>query len=92
MRLGTFEAKGGPKGQALIGILMDGNSVLNLNAAAPLYLKEAEKEKKPYEEAARLIPPSVIGLLEKGRGAMALARNTFKALSKWQKEEKKILG
>ncbi len=91
MRLAAFEVKGGKKGQPMIGALLDDNSVLNLQAAAALYLKEEKKEKDPYTVASRYVPADMAVFLERGKTAMDLARRTLKAVSQWQKAEKKSL-
>ncbi len=91
MKLATFELKAGRKGQFRIGALADENTIIDLQAAAALYLKETQKEKKPYEEAERLIPSDMIAFLERGRKAMSLARRTLQAFPRWQEGRKKSL-
>ncbi len=90
MRLVTFEAKGGKKGQSMLGALLDDHSVLNLQPAAALYLK-GKKEKDPYTVASRYIPADMAGFLGQGKKAMDLARRTLKFISQWRKTEKKAL-
>ena len=91
MKLVTFASKGGKKGQAMIGALLDDNSVLSLQPAAALYLKEGKREKDPYAAASRYIPADMVAFLERGKTALDLARRTVKAASQWQKAEKKPL-
>ncbi len=89
MKLVTFAAKGGRGRQPLVGALLDDHSVLNLQAAAAFYLKEAEKEKNPYPLASRLIPNDMNAFLGMGKAALNLARRTLKSASQWMKEGKK---
>jgi acylpyruvate hydrolase len=89
MRLVTFVPKADRGKQPLVGALLDDHSVLGLQAAAALYLKEAEKKKNPYPLASRLIPNDMGSFLGMGRAALSLARRTVKAASPWIKEEKK---
>ena len=91
MKLVTFAMKGGKGGESMIGALLDEDSVLSLQPAAALYLKEEEKEKDPYELASRLIPGGMTAFLERGKPAMNLARRTVKAVSKWQTTGKRAL-
>jgi acylpyruvate hydrolase len=89
MRLVTFVPKGGKGNQPLVGAVLNDDSVLSLQAAAALYLKEAEKEKNPYPLASRLIPNDMGAFLGLGRAAFSLARRTVKSASPWVKEGKK---
>jgi 2-keto-4-pentenoate hydratase/2-oxohepta-3-ene-1,7-dioic acid hydratase in catechol pathway len=91
MKLVTFEVKGGKKGESMVGVLLDGHSVLSLLPAAAFYLKEAEKEKNPYQAASRHVPGGMVAFLGGGKTSMNLARRTLKAFLKWQKGEKKPL-
>ncbi len=91
MKLVTFGLKGGKKGQPWVGVLLEEDILLNLQPAAALYLKEAEKEKNPYPLAERLIPADMIGFLGQGKAGMNLARRTVKAITKWQEMAKKGL-
>jgi len=89
MRLVTFVPKGGREKQPMVGALLDDHSVLSLQAAAALYLREAEKKKNPYPLASRLIPNDMNTFLGMGRPALSLARRTVKTASQWMKEGKK---
>jgi 2-keto-4-pentenoate hydratase/2-oxohepta-3-ene-1,7-dioic acid hydratase in catechol pathway len=89
MRLVTFVPKADRGKQPMVGALLDDHSVLGLQAAAALYLKEAEKKKNPYPLAARLIPNDMGAFLGMGRAALTLARRTVKTASPWIKEGKK---
>jgi acylpyruvate hydrolase len=74
-----------------VGALLDDHSVLNLQPAAALYLKEVEKEKDPFAMASRLAPMDMVAFLERGKPAINLARRTVKAMAQWQRAEKKVL-
>jgi acylpyruvate hydrolase len=89
MRLVTFVPKGGRGKEPMVGALLDDHSVLSLQAAAALYLKEGEKKKNPYPLASRLIPNDMGAFLGMGRAALSLARRTVKTASQWMKEGKK---
>jgi len=91
MKLVTFGLKGSKKALTMVGVLLDETLVLDLQPAAALYLKEAEKEKNPYPLAGRLIPADMAGLLGQGKAGMNLARRTVKAITKWQEVGKKSL-
>jgi len=92
MKLVTFGLKGDREKRSMVGALLDENFILPLQPAATFYLHEVEKEKNPYQEAARFIPADMTGFLNQGRAAMNLARRTLKAVLKWQKTEKKPLS
>jgi 2-keto-4-pentenoate hydratase/2-oxohepta-3-ene-1,7-dioic acid hydratase in catechol pathway len=89
MRLVTFVLKADRGKQPMVGALLDDHSVLGLQAAAALYLKEAEKKKNPYPLASRLIPNDMAAFLGMGRAALTLARRTVKTASPWIKEGEK---
>ncbi len=91
MKLMTFELKGGKKGEPRIGALLDDLSVLSLQAAAALYLRETEKEKDPYSSASRYLPDNMAAFLARGKTAMDLARRCVRAVSKWQRTEKRAI-
>ncbi|MBI5967617.1 MAG: fumarylacetoacetate hydrolase family protein [Deltaproteobacteria bacterium] len=65
--------------------------MLNLQAAAALYLKEVEKEKRPYLLASQLIPTDMGAFLAQGEQAMNLARLTFDFIRQRQQEGEKSL-
>ncbi len=92
MRLATFGLRGGRKGIFRIGALLGEGSILDLLPATAFYLKETEKEKKPYQAASELLPFSMIAFLERGPRAMALARKVLKAVPRWEEKNKKLLG
>jgi 2-keto-4-pentenoate hydratase/2-oxohepta-3-ene-1,7-dioic acid hydratase in catechol pathway len=91
MKWVTFVAKGSKDRQPQVGALLDDQSVLALQPAAALYLKEVEKEKDPFSTASRLAPMDMVAFLERGKTAMNLARRTLKAVAQWQKTEKRAL-
>ncbi len=91
MKLATFVIKGVKGRQPLIGALLGQDRMVSLLPAAALYLREREKEKDPYGIAAQLIPGDMAAFLRKGNSARALARRTLRAVSAWQKAEKKAL-
>ena len=74
MKLVTF-AKSNQKDEGfIIGVLLNNHSVVNLQPAAALFLREKEKEKKPYPKASQLIPADMSVFLGRGTEAMNLAR------------------
>jgi len=73
MKLVTFWRSGQKDGERMLGALLDEGSILHLTPAAALYLKEVEREKRPYLEASHLIPSDMGAFLEQGEGAMKLA-------------------
>jgi len=76
----------------MLGVVLEEDSVLNLHPAAALYLKEVEKEKKPYLRASQFIPADMAAFLGQGVEAMNLARRTFDFIFPlWQQEKKKAL-
>jgi acylpyruvate hydrolase len=92
MKFATFVRKDQKEGDMMLGVLLDEKSILNLHPAVALYLKEEEKEKKPYLRAAQLIPADMATFLWRGGEAMNLAHRTFAfILSLWQQEKKKAL-
>jgi acylpyruvate hydrolase len=77
-------------GKMMVGVILGEDSVLNLHPAAALFLKEAEREKKPYRLASQLIPADMTAYLGQGVEAMNLARRTFDFIFPlWQREKKK---
>jgi len=88
MRLVTFEKKERREHGYFIGAVLDENSILELGAAAALYLKEREKEKDSVRIAAELIPNEMDRFLKQGAGALELARKTVRFFL----EEKVDLG
>jgi len=92
MKLMTFEVKGGRKGESRIGALLDDLSVLSLQAAVALYLKEKEKEKDPYGLASRYVPDDMLSFLGRGKLGMDLARRCLRTVSKWQRTEKRAIS
>ena len=74
MKLVTF-AKSNKKDEGfIIGVLLNNHSVVNLQPAAALFLREKEKEKKPYPKASQLIPADMSVFLGRGTEAINLAR------------------
>jgi len=92
MKFTTFVPGRQKDGEKMLGVVLDENSVLNLHPAAALYLKEVEKEKKPYLRASQFIPADMTAFLEQGAKAMNLARLTLDfVLPWWQHKKKKSL-
>jgi acylpyruvate hydrolase len=92
MKFATFMPGSQKLGEPTIGVLLDEKSILNLHPAAALYLKEVEKEKKPYLPAAQLFPGDMGAFLGQGEEAMKLARLTVDfIIPSWREKEKKIL-
>ena len=90
MKFATFVRRDQKEGEPMLGVLLDADSILNLHPAAALYLKEVEKEKKPYPRAAQFIPADMAAFLGRGVEAMNLARRTLDFISPlWQQEKKK---
>jgi len=90
MKFTTFVPASQKDGVRMLGIVLGEDSVLNLHPAAALYLKEAEKEKKPHLRAAQLIPADMAAFLGQGVEAMDLARRTFDFIFPlWQQGKKK---
>ena len=90
MKFTTF-VPGGQKDEGrMLGVVLEEDSVLNLHPAAALYLKEIEKEKKPYLRAAQFIPADMAAFLGQGVEAMDLARRTLDfILPLWRQGKKK---
>ena len=76
MKLATWTKTGQEGDEPRLGILLDDRSMLDLQPAAALYLREKEKEKKSSRLAAELIPMDMCAFLSKGDEAMNLARLT----------------
>jgi acylpyruvate hydrolase len=92
MRFATFVRGDREKGEPTLGIPLEENFILNLNPAAALYLKEVEKEKKPYPPAAKLIPADMSAFLKQGEEAMRLARLTVDFIvPSWLQKKKRAL-
>jgi acylpyruvate hydrolase len=92
MKLATFLPGNQKPAESMIGVLLDENSILNLHPAAALYLKEVEKEKKPYRPAAQFIPADMSAFLEQGQEAMKLARLTVDFIvPSWPQKKRKVL-
>jgi len=92
MKFTTFVPAIQKDGVRILGVVLEENSVLNLPAAAALYLKEAEKEKRPYPRVSQFIPADMGAFLERGAEAMNLARRTMDfILPLWRQEKKKAL-
>lgn len=91
MKLVTYELKKSKAKGLRTGIFVDDDYILDLHAAAALYLREKEQEKKPYDLANELMMGDIKKILEKGKWAMNLARKTYNNFLKWQKAQKKPL-
>lgn len=93
MKFTTFVPASQKDGVRMLGVVLEEDSVLNLHPAVALYLKEVEKEKKPYPRAAHLIPADMAAFLGQGVEAMNLARRTLDfILPLWQQGKKKALN
>jgi acylpyruvate hydrolase len=90
MKFTTFVSSKEKDRGRMLGVVLDENSILNLHPAAALYIKEVEKEKKPYLRASQFIPADMAAFLEQGGEAMNLARRTIDfILPLWQEGKKK---
>ncbi len=78
MKLVTYEIKKAKKGGTRVGIFLEGDYILDLQAASALYLREEEQEKKPYDLAGELFAGDIKRVLEKGKMAINLAQKTYK--------------
>src|SRR5437588_2184713 len=74
MRLVTFET---PSAPARIGAVSDNDSILDLNSACALYLREVENESAFYRLADALVPPNMRALFEGGDTSLEAARKAF---------------
>jgi len=74
MKLITFGKGEQEDRKRMLGALLDENLILHLPPAAALYLKEVEKERRPYQLASQLIPGDMAAFLAQGDQAMRLAR------------------
>jgi acylpyruvate hydrolase len=88
MKLVTFRKSNQTEREASIGILQDDHFVLDLEAAAALYLREEEREEDSSRLAAKLIPHEMCRFLEQGSSALELARKTIEFIVPWQKGKK----
>jgi len=91
MRFVTFVKDSQKEGKHILGAHLDENSILNLQAATALYLKEVEKEKRPYLLASQLIPTDMGAFLAQGEQAMNLARLTSDFVRQGRQKKKKSL-
>ena len=92
MKFATFVRDGQKEAGFVLGALLDEDSILDLHPAAALYLKEIEKEKKPYLPASQYIPADMGAFLAQGEKAMNLAHRTLDfILPSWQQKKKKVL-
>ncbi|MGH9554918.1 MAG: fumarylacetoacetate hydrolase family protein, partial [Terriglobales bacterium] len=71
MRLLTFEDS---SKRSRIGALVDGDRVVDLNAAYALHLRDAEGDKDFARKAATLVPSNMRALLEGGDPSLEAAR------------------
>jgi len=74
MRLVTFED---PTRRSRIGAIDDDGSVVDLNSACALYLREVEHEGAFYRLADALVPSNMLALLEGGDTSLEAARKAF---------------
>ena len=92
MKLATWMKKGQKGEEPRLGVLLDDQSMLDLQPAAALYLREKEKEKRSSRLAAELIPMDMCGFLGKGEEAMNLARLTLDFIQTYRQEIKSERG
>ncbi len=69
MRLATLERNG----RICIGVVLTENRILDLQAAAVLFIRKEGQAKDPQAEANRLIPGDMAAFLGKGQEALILA-------------------
>jgi len=74
MRLVTFET---PTAPARIGAVSDNDSILDLNTACALYLRDVEGESAYYRLADALVPPNMRALFEGGDTSLEAAHKAF---------------
>jgi len=86
MKLVTFMKEGQEEREGMLGVLLEGDAVLQLQPAAALYLHEVEKEKKPYRSAFHSIPGDMGEFLRRGTEAMNLTRLTLDFIRKRRQE------
>ena len=82
MKLATWIKKEKKGGEPRIGVLLDDPCMLDLQAAAALYLREVEKETRSSRLAAEFIPMDMCAFLGIGDEAMNLARRTVDFIQK----------
>jgi 2-keto-4-pentenoate hydratase/2-oxohepta-3-ene-1,7-dioic acid hydratase in catechol pathway len=74
MRLVTFET---PTAPARIGAANDNDSIVDLNTACALYLRDVEGESAYYRLADALVPPNMRALFEGGDTSLEAAHKAF---------------
>jgi 2-keto-4-pentenoate hydratase/2-oxohepta-3-ene-1,7-dioic acid hydratase in catechol pathway len=74
MRLVTFED---PARRSRIGAVTNDGSVVDLNSAAALYLRDVEHESAFYRLADALVPPNMLALFQGGDTSLEAARKAF---------------
>src|SRR2546421_9243238 len=74
MRLVTFET---PTAPARIGAVSDNDSILDLNTACALYLRDVEGESAYYRLADALVPPDMRALFRGGDTSLEAAHKAF---------------
>ena len=74
MRLVTFET---PTAHARIGAANDNDSIVDLNTACALYLRDVEGESAYYRLADALVPPNMRALFEGGDTSLEAAHKAF---------------
>jgi acylpyruvate hydrolase len=76
MKLLTYTPKQGKEKNLRIGLLHGENSVIDLQSAAILYLREVQREKDPGRIASEIIPHDMVAFLSRGPEAFDLASRT----------------
>jgi 2-keto-4-pentenoate hydratase/2-oxohepta-3-ene-1,7-dioic acid hydratase in catechol pathway len=74
MRLVTFED---PVKRSRIGAVTDDGSIVDLNSACALYLRDVEHESAFYRLAHALVPPNMLALFQGGDTSLEAARKAF---------------
>ncbi len=73
MKLVTFQKKNHPEQKNRLGALVSEDAILDLQAAAVLFLREDGKANDPLGKATQLIPGDICAFLEKGEESLSLA-------------------
>ena len=76
MKLATFVHKDHNRDSLRLGATLSEGTFIDLYPAAALYLKEVQKEKKPYSAASHFFPVDMIAFLRLGEEGLNLSRRT----------------
>ena len=80
MKLLTYEPKSTWR-EERVGAMIDNNNLVDLTYGAAYYLAREEKEPKPYELASVLMPPSMIGILERWEKSQSFAEEILQYMT-----------